>query len=170
MKTAALIAVLAYCSLASAFVAPSANLVNLRLRGSSPALSLGSSAMRRKGRAQIAMMVTPEEEARFRAAEDAEIARKRAEAAEMEKRYYKENSGLGYRRNEQDGLIFVMGNCSFPSLLHTTLWWLLAFVSCLPHPFCLPCCFTPGAMIIILPVVFVGIAIATGYVPLDYLR
>ena len=59
-------------------------------------------------------MASPEDEARFRAAEDAEIARKRAEEQDMEKRYYKENSGLGYRRNEQDGLIFVMGNCAVP--------------------------------------------------------
>ena len=29
--------------------------------------------------------------------------------AEMERKYIKENSGTGYRKNKQDGLLFTMG-------------------------------------------------------------
>jgi hypothetical protein len=58
------------------------------------------------------MMATPEENERaFRAAEDAEIARKRAEDEDLERRYRKENSGLGFRRNQQDNIIFARGKC-----------------------------------------------------------
>ncbi|EKX36617.1 hypothetical protein GUITHDRAFT_165676 [Guillardia theta CCMP2712] len=54
---------------------------------------------------------------------------------EMAKKYYEQNSGLGYRKNDQDVLLFAT-----------------------------------GALILFIPLIFVGIAIATGYVPLDYLR
>ncbi len=38
-----------------------------------------------------------------------EIEAQRAFEAEMEKRYIKENSGLGYRKNSQDSLLAFMG-------------------------------------------------------------
>ena len=55
--------------------------------------------------------------------------------AEMAKRYQQQNSGMGYRKNKQDGLLFTM-----------------------------------GIMILLIPMIAVGIAIGTGYIPLDYVR
>jgi len=55
------------------------------------------------------MMVTPEQEAAFRAREDAEIAAKRAKEDEDERRYIQQSSGINYRKNEQDKFIFAMG-------------------------------------------------------------
>lgn len=55
------------------------------------------------------MMVTPEQEAAFRAREDAEIAARRAKEDEDERRYIQQSSGLNFRKNEQDKFIFAGG-------------------------------------------------------------
>jgi hypothetical protein len=169
MKIETAIAFLAFCSVATAFVLPTASMaqsLKLRSGGLSPSARCGAMAHRRTGRAQISMMATQDEnEARFRAAEDAEIARRRAEEKDLEKRYRQENSGLGFRKNQQDGLIFAMGKCLDDS------WNRLFRSDChiLSHLLRSVRLFS-GGLIIVLPLVFVGIAIATGYVPLDYLR
>jgi hypothetical protein len=60
------------------------------------------------------MMVTPEEEAAFRAREDAEIAARRAKELEDERRYIQQSSGINYRKNEQDKFIFATGGAQLP--------------------------------------------------------
>mmetsp|Transcript_45965 Transcript_45965/g.115261 ORF Transcript_45965/g.115261 Transcript_45965/m.115261 type:complete len:136 (+) Transcript_45965:53-460(+) len=130
--------ILLACAIASAaaFQAPLASRASLALR-SSQASALQSGGVMRKGRtaAGSLKMVDEEQERLFREREAAEIAAKRAQEEENERRYIQQASGLNYRKNNQDGLLAAM-----------------------------------GASIIIIPLIFVVIAVATGYIPLDYLR
>ena len=71
------------------------------------------------------MMVTPEEEAAFRAREDAEIAARRAKELEDERRYIQQSSGINYRKNEQDKFIFAAGKAPLSTQRACTS---------LPHP------------------------------------
>lgn len=68
-----------------------------------------------RGTSLVTMKVTPEEEALFRAQEDARIAAKRAQEIEVERRYIQQSSGLNYRKNSQDKFIFAVG--TMPCLL-----------------------------------------------------
>mmetsp|Transcript_17273 Transcript_17273/g.33900 ORF Transcript_17273/g.33900 Transcript_17273/m.33900 type:complete len:137 (+) Transcript_17273:43-453(+) len=126
------------CTIAAAagFQAPLASRAGLTLRGNSHASALSQSggSIRRASKA-VLKMVDPEQERLFREREAAEIAARRAKEDEDERKYIQQSSGLNYRKNSQDKLIFA-----------------------------------GGLMILIIPFVFVAIAIGTGYVPLDYLR
>lgn len=81
-------------------------------------------SLRRPTRTAV-MMVTPEEEAAFRAREDAEIAARRAKELEDERRYIQQSSGINYRKNEQDKFIFAAGKAPLSTQRACTS---------LPHP------------------------------------
>ena len=145
--------ILALCvcfDISLAFVVPTSSM--LRLAGvSRGSIGLSTGLQVRKARSACSSLSMKLPSQRDPTSE--EIEAQRAYEAELEKRYILENSGLGYRKNSQDSLLAVMGeNCIF------VFWVLYDNYSC------------SGASIIILPLIFVGIAIATGYVPLDYLR
>jgi hypothetical protein len=127
-RLASVFALCACLGLSSAFVVPHGG--NLRLAASgiaarkSATLALHSAGRKRNVCSSLTMKLpsqrdpTPEE-----------LEAQRAYEIEMEKRYIKENSGLGYRKNSQDSLLAVMGKQLPHGALHSLLL-----------TFCVMCC------------------------------